>query len=58
MSALQPPFNAQSLHQLARKIIVGKYPDVPPHFGQGIPNLLSAMLNIDPDKRPNINQIL
>ena len=55
MSALQPPFNAQSLHQLARKIIVGKYPDVPPHFGQGIPNLLSAMLNIDPDKRPNIN---
>jgi hypothetical protein len=33
MSALQPPFNAQSLHQLARKIIVGKYPDVPAHFG-------------------------
>jgi NIMA (never in mitosis gene a)-related kinase len=58
MSALQPPFNAQSLHQLARKIIVGKYPDVPAHFGQGIPNLLSALLNIDPDKRPNINQIL
>lgn len=58
MCALHPPFNAQSLHQLARKIIVGKYPDIPSHFSQGVTNILAAMLNTDPDKRPNINQIL
>jgi hypothetical protein len=40
------------------KIIAGIYPDLPAHFGKGISNLLSAMLNIDPKKRPNINQIL
>lgn len=53
-----PPFNAQSLHQLAQKIIQGKYQDVPAHFSKNIPNLLSAMLNKDPNKRPNINGIL
>jgi len=58
MCALQPPFNAQSLHQLARKIIVGSYADVPPHFSKDITNLLSAQLNVNPDKRPNVNQIL
>ena len=58
MCALQPPFNAQSLHQLAQKILSGKYPDVPSHFSGTINNLLQAMLNKDPNKRPNINQVL
>lgn len=58
MCALQPPFNAGSLHQLAQKIIQGKFTDVPVHFSKNIPGLLSAMLNKDPSKRPNINQIL
>ena len=44
--------------QLFSKILAGKYPDIPAQFGQGIPNLLSEMLNTDPEKRPNINQIL
>ena len=44
MCALMPPFNAKSLHELAQKIIQGKYPDVPAHFSQNIPNLLNSML--------------
>ena len=43
---------------MARKIIVGKYPDIPAHFSKGIRNMLEAMLNVDPEKRPNVNQIL
>ena len=58
MCALQPPFNAQSLHMLAQKIITGKYADVPSHFSKNIPYLLGVMLNKDPAKRPSINQIL
>ena len=41
-----------------QKVIQGKYPDVPSHFSQNIPNLLNSMLQKDPSKRPNINQIL
>ena len=43
---------------MAQKIIQGKYADVPVHFSKAIPNLLSSMLNKDPNKRPNINSIL
>ena len=32
MCALQPPFNAKSLHELAQRIIQGRYADVPTHF--------------------------
>lgn len=58
MCALQPPFNAQSLHQLAQKIIQGQYAPVPSHFSKNINALLSSMLQRDPAKRPNINQLL
>ena len=58
MCALQPPFNAQSLHQLAQKIIQGQYSAVPSHFSKNINALLSSMLQRDPAKRPNINQLL
>ena len=52
MSALQLPF------QDVEMLLAGKYPDIPAHFGKGIPSLISEMLNTDPLKRPNINQIL
>lgn len=55
MCALQPPFNAQSLHQLAQKIIQGQYAAVPSHFSKNITVLLQSMLQRDPAKRPNIN---
>ena len=55
MCSLQPPFNANSLHDLARKIIDGKYSDIPAHFSSNVRNLLKSMLNTDPDKRPNVN---
>ena len=55
MCALQPPFNAQSLHQLAQKIIIGKYAEIPAHFGKNVNYLLRLMLNTDASQRPNIN---
>lgn len=32
MCALQPPFNAQSLHQLAQKIVSGKFEKLPRQY--------------------------
>jgi NIMA (never in mitosis gene a)-related kinase 1/4/5 len=46
------------LHQLAQKIIQGQYAAVPSHFSKNINALLSSMLQRDPAKRPNINQLL
>lgn len=57
-AALQPPFNAQSLHQLAQRIIQGKYAAPPSHFSPQFNQLLAMMLQRDPHARPNIHQIL
>ena len=58
MAALQPPFNAQSLHQLAQRIIAGKYQPLPSHFSSNVSQLVSMMLRRDPAQRPTIHQIL
>jgi NIMA (never in mitosis gene a)-related kinase len=58
MCALQPPFNASSLHQLAQKIVSGKFEKVPRQYSLQMNQLITAMLTKEPRRRPNINDIL
>lgn len=44
IAALQPPFNAASLHQLAQKIIQGKYNPLPSNFTNATTQLIASML--------------
>lgn len=58
MCSLRPPFDATSLHELARKILKGKYPPLPKFYSDKIGALVDTLLTVDSWKRPNINQIL
>ena len=58
MAALQPPFNAGSLHQLAQKIIQGNYAPLPSHFSPAVSNIVAMMLKRNPAQRPTIHQLL
>ena len=58
MAALTPPFNAGSLHQLAQKIIQGRYAPLPSHFSPAVSSIVADMLKRDPAARPTIHQIL
>ena len=58
MCTLKPPFDASSLHFLVLKIVRGAYPPLPPHYSRDLKTLIAQMLAIDPNKRPNIAQIL
>lgn len=58
MAALQPPFNAQSLHQLAQRIIAGQYSPVPSLYSKDVSNLIAMMLQRDPTRRPTVHQLL
>lgn len=58
LCTLKPPFEGNSLPQLAMKIVRGQYTPVPSHFGWDIRNLVASMLNVEPAKRPSIEQIL
>jgi NIMA (never in mitosis gene a)-related kinase len=58
MCALQPPFNATSLHQLAQRIVQGKFDKLPRQYSSSLNSLLAAILVRDPKRRPTINDIL
>lgn len=58
MCALKPPFGGASLHILALQIVRGVFQPLPPHYSQQLKNFVASLINIDPTKRPNINQIL
>lgn len=58
MCSLRPPFDAGSLHELAKKILKGKYPPLPKFYSESMVALVDTLLTVDSKKRPNINQIL
>lgn len=58
LCALKPPFNADSLHFLALKIVKGSYAPIPSHYSREMKNLMSILLQVDPVRRPSINEIM
>ena len=56
--ALKPPFNGGSLHILALQIVRGVYQALPGHFSDNLKKLIGMLIQKDPTKRPNINQIV
>jgi len=58
LCALKPPFDAQSLTFLAMKIIKGQYSPVPSQFSRELKNLVATLLQVEPLKRPTVNEIL
>jgi NIMA (never in mitosis gene a)-related kinase len=58
MCALRMPFNAQSLPKLSLNILKGLYNPIPTHFSPALKSLVTSLLQVDPNKRPSIREIL
>ena len=58
MCALNPPFRADDMQGLYKKVIKGKYPRIPDHFSQEMATVIKFMLNVSPSYRPTCDQIL
>jgi len=56
--ALNPPFTAKDMKGLYHRVLKGVYPKIPQHYSSDLNAVLKAMLQIDPKKRPNTDQIL
>ena len=53
------PFEIQSLSLLFNKIKYGDYPDIKKlNYSKNLINLIGILLNINPDLRPSVNNIL
>ena len=55
---LQRPFNAKSLKELLKKILVGQYEPIPTSVPAEMRALSAALLNINPTQRPSVNRII
>lgn len=58
MCALKPPFNGANLHMLATQIVSGTFPPIPSHFSPNMHKMVHKLLQVEPDNRPTIAQIL
>jgi len=58
MCALKPPFNGSNIHMLAMQIVRGQFPALPATFSYELRALVNKLITQDPNRRPNINQVL
>jgi len=58
MVALQPPFRAEDMEGLYRKVTKGQYPRIPSHFSQDLSEVIGLLLQVQPRQRPSVEQLL
>ena len=58
MMTFKMPFNANSLPMLSMKIMKGNYPPPPSVYTKDLREIVSKCLNVNPSKRPKIQDIL
>ncbi len=58
MMALHPPFRANSLEELGRKVVQGVYPRPPSRYSQALVDAVRRMLTVKPQQRPGVDELL
>lgn len=58
LCAQKPPFDAMSLPQLSQKIMAGRYNSISNIYSSDLKDLLSQLLHVNPEMRPDVNAIL
>ena len=58
MITLNPPFKAQDMNGLYRRITGGKYAPIPSMYSKDLSNVIAKCLQVTPRLRPNCAEIL
>ena len=58
MAALRPPFTANDLSGLYKKICIGIFERIPSQYTNDLHTVISSLLKLDPKKRPDVDQLL
>lgn len=58
MVTLKPPFQANDMQGLFKKVLKGVYPPIPEHFSSDMRIILNFLLQVDPQMRPSSFDIL
>jgi len=58
LCTFRPPFEAESMEGLARKVMRGRYDQIPAGYSQSLRNVVAKLLVVDPSLRASVNDIL
>jgi serine/threonine protein kinase len=58
MVALRPPFRAEDMEGLYRKVLRGQYQRIPPHYSNDLSEVVGLLLQVNPRNRPSVDNLL
>ena len=58
MVTLKPPFRANDMNGLYKRVLKGAYPPIESKYSKQLGSIISRMLQVDPNSRPSCKQIL
>jgi NIMA (never in mitosis gene a)-related kinase len=58
MATLKPPFRAEDMDGLFKKVTKGSYPKISDNFSKSLSNAIKSMLQVNPANRPTASQLL
>ena len=58
ITALQPPFRAQDMDGLFKKVLKGLYPKIPSLYSEEVNKMLKRLITVNPNHRPSVDQVL
>lgn len=58
LAALGPPFRANDMQGLYRKVIRGQYPELPSNYTQDLGSVIHTLLQVNPALRPSCEKLL
>jgi NIMA (never in mitosis gene a)-related kinase len=58
MSTLKPPFRANDMNGLFKRVLKGVYPKIPGNYSAELTNMIKQLLQVESAIRPTCDQIL
>jgi NIMA (never in mitosis gene a)-related kinase len=58
MITFRPPFQAQSMEELYRKVMRGIYPKIPSKYSEDLSDAIKLMIQVEPGARPTCEELL
>jgi NIMA (never in mitosis gene a)-related kinase len=58
MAGLKPPFRAEDMDGLYKKVVKGNFQKLPSHYSVDLNNMVKMFLKVNPQLRPNCDKIL
>jgi NIMA (never in mitosis gene a)-related kinase len=58
MATLKPPFRAEDMDGLYKKVVKGSYQKIGDGFSKSLQSVIKSMLQVNPANRPSASQLL